>query len=547
MARTPLFAMIQRCLRNAHSSLETGVPLFEILDQAAEARVTRRQFLAAGATAAAAASLAACTTFPSSSRGEDQVIIVGAGIAGLTAGYRLAKAGVGVRIVDGQHRTGGRMLSLRDFFPDGQVAELGGELIDSGHTHIRRLARELGIEIDDLAADDRALKGEIWYFDGARRSDREVAEAFRPVAARIKSDVARLGDEQINYLTRGAAAELDRMTLAQWLDGAGVTGWFRELLDVGFTTEYGLEIDRQSALNLLTMIDPVVKPFRIYGESDERYHVRGGNDRIPRALAAALRDRIRLNSILQRIRQRADGQIECTFTRGATSFTAAAPHVIVAIPFTMLRSVEIELELPERKRRAIRELGYGTNAKLMAGFSRRLWRTHHRSNGSTLTDLGYQLSWETSRLQPGSSGILTNFTGGRRGVDLGKGSAAEQAADLARQLDVIYPGLAELRGKESRMHWPSNPFVRASYACYLPGQWTTIRGAEGEPLGNLHFAGEHCSMDAQGFMEGGCETGERAAAEVIAAIRPSAQRAERALRTRRQLASLPWLEQTAAH
>ncbi|MGZ5477009.1 MAG: twin-arginine translocation signal domain-containing protein, partial [Thermoanaerobaculia bacterium] len=71
MARTPLFAMIQRCLRNAHSSLETGVPLFEILDQAAEARVTRRQFLAAGATAAAAASLAACTTFPSSSRGED--------------------------------------------------------------------------------------------------------------------------------------------------------------------------------------------------------------------------------------------------------------------------------------------------------------------------------------------------------------------------------------------------------------------------------------------------------------------------------------------
>lgn len=69
------------------------------------------------------------------------------------------------------------------------------------------------------------------------------------------------------------------------------------------------------------------------------------------------------------------------------------------------------------------------------------------------------------------------------------------------------------------MHWPTNPFVRASYACYRPRQWTTIRGAEGEAVGNLHFAGEHCSMDAQGFMEGGCETGESAASEVLTALR----------------------------
>ena len=293
---------------------------------------------------------------------------------------------------------------------------------------------------------------------------------------------------------------------------------------VGFTTEFGLDIDRQSALNLLTMISPTPEPFHIFGESDERYHVRGGSDRIPAALAKALGDRIELNSTLQRIRRRADGLLECTFSRGNATISAAAEHVIVAIAFTMLRSIAIDVELPERKRRAIRELGYGTNAKLMVSFSQRIWRTKYQSNGSTLTDLPYQMTWETSRMQPGVSGILTNFTGGRHGIELGAGKPAERAAEFARQIDAIYPGIAPLRAKEARMHWPTQAFVRASYASYLPGQWTTIRGAEREAAGNLHFAGEHCSLAAQGFMEGGCETGERAAAEVAAALRPAVAR-----------------------
>jgi monoamine oxidase len=400
-------------------------------------------------------------------------------------------------------------------------------LIDTGHTHIRELAQELGIELDDLATDDPSLERDVWFFNGAKRSEREIVEAFRPIAIRISSDLQALGDEEITYGTKGTAADLDRMSIAQWLDLTGISGWFRELLDVGFTTEFGLEIDQQSALNLLTMIDPNPDPFKIYGESDERFHVRGGNDRISQTLANSLGDRIELNSILQRIRKRADGQIECTFARGSSARTVAAEHVILALPFTMLRTVTIDLDLPAVKRRAIRELGYGTNAKLMVGFTERLWRTRYSSNGSTLTDLPYQLTWETSRLQPGVSGIITNFTGGRHGIELGEGTPSDRAAELAIQLDVIFPGIATLRGKEARMHWPTQPFMRGSYACYLPGQWTSIRGAEGEAVGNLHFAGEHCSMDAQGFMEGGCETGERAAEEILAAVRPRVARLPR--------------------
>ncbi|MFN2442616.1 MAG: flavin monoamine oxidase family protein [Thermoanaerobaculia bacterium] len=153
----------------------------------------------------------------------------------------------------------------------------------------------------------------------------------------------------------------------------------------------------------------------------------------------------------------------------------------------------------------------------MVGFDQRPWRSRHGSNGSVLTDLPFQLTWETSRLQPGRAGVLTNFTGGRHGVELGEGSDAEQARLLVRDLDHVYPGIAATREgmTEVRFHWPSFRFARGSYASYKPGQWTAFRGVEGERVGNLFFAGEHCSLDAQGFMEGGCETGAAAAAQIL--------------------------------
>ncbi|MGH7717842.1 MAG: flavin monoamine oxidase family protein, partial [Gemmatimonadaceae bacterium] len=268
---------------------------------------------------------------------------------------------------------------------------------------------------------------------------------------------------------------------------------------------------------LLLMIDPKPDPVRVFGESDESFLVRGGNDRIVLELARRLEDAIELDTRLEAVTARADGSFVCSLRRGETSVTAEAQHVLLAIPFTLLRDVRIDVDLPPVKRRAIAELGYGTNAKLMIGFSNRVWRTAHRSNGSVLTDLPCQLSWETSRLQPGQHGILTNFTGGRHGVEIGEGTAAEQAASFVAQLERVFPGVSGARAgmREVRAHWPSHPFTRGSYASYLVGQWTGISGAEGESVGRLHFAGEHCSLEAQGFMEGGCETGQTAAAEIL--------------------------------
>jgi monoamine oxidase len=469
------------------------------------------------------------------------VLIVGAGIAGLTAAFRLHQQGIAVRVVEGQDRVGGRMFSLRGFFPDGQVAELGGELVDTGHGAIRALAGELGLVFDDFLLDDPALDRDAFFFEGRRVPEHEVVRAFVPLSDLMLAELATLEGDDVTFREPNGGERLDHTRLSDWLASAEIEGWFRRLIDVAYTTEYGLETVEQSVLNLLLLLDPNPMPFRIFGDSDERLHVRGGNDLIPRGLAERLGDRVETGTRVEAISRRADGSYVVALRRGETSEQAAADHVVVTVPFTMLREradggasirLDSSLGIPGVQRRAIASLAYGTNAKLMVGFAERVWRrpeAPYRSNGSTLTDQTYQLCWETSRLQPGESGIVTNFTGGRHGVELGSGAPAEQAAAFASQLDRVFPGVAAVRGKEARFHWPTHPWTLGSYACYRPGDRIAFAGEEGRRVGNLHFAGEHTSSVAQGFMEGGCESGERVAAEVLqtAGVRVTAERGAR--------------------
>jgi monoamine oxidase len=528
MAKTPLFALLRRCLSAAGRSLKTGRSAAEIVEERRAGRLSRRRFLEASAAVAGAAATAGCLSAqpagPVAADGAPKVLVVGAGIAGLTAAWRLRQAKVPVQVIEGSDRVGGRMYSLRGRFADNQVCELGGELLDTGHEVIMGLAKELGIEIDDLKDGEDAAP--FFFFAGERRTEAQCVEAVKPLYKAVKADIAPFLDKDgewkdITHEQPNGAEKLDRLSLAEWFDKAGAAGWIRKLLEIAFVTEYGLEADKQSCLNLLTMIDIEAEGLNLFGESDERFHVRGGNDRIVRALGERLSAEIRTGTKLLGVAKRADGMLVCTVSSGGAAKELAAAHVVLALPFTMLREVKLDesLALPAVKKKAIAELGMGTNAKLMVGFTERVWRTKHKASGETVVDLPYQLSWETSRKQKGAAGIITNFTGGDHGVAIGKGTPAEQAAAFVAGFDKVFPGVAAAYAKtEALFHWPSQPWVKGSYSCYLPGQWTGLRGAEGASVGNLHFAGEHCSLDWQGFMEGGCETGQAAAREILKAM-----------------------------
>ncbi len=482
----------------------------------------QRRALLVGAVSAAGCATASTLTPATTQRstGDAGVVIVGAGLAGLTAATRLHQAGIRSRVFDAQRRVGGRAFTLRGHFPC--KAELGGELVDTGHTSMRGLVRELGLTLVDRDAGlEPGIERERYVMLGQSWTERQVVEMFRPVASLIRRDRALLGGREVSHAHHTPAAEsLDALSTGVWLERNGVRGPLRALLDAAFTSELGRDLDGQSALTFLYAIGAEPDRFALYGDSDERYVVAEGSDAIARTLASRLGDAVMPGHALVALRPRDDGRVRCVFDREGTTVEVDAGRVILALPFNQLRRVELGVELPPAKRRAIAELPYATNTKVFITTTARPWR-EARSSGTTFHDGGvYHESWESVRAAGTEHALLTAFSGGRLGVSLGESNPEAQGRRFAEALDTVFPGSAEaFTGRAARMHWPAAPFHEGSYACYGPGDWCRIGGEEATAVGAVHFAGEHTSRRAPGFMEGAVESGERAAREVIAATR----------------------------
>jgi monoamine oxidase len=519
MARTPLFRAVRRALRRA----ALDAPPEEL---AAIARASRRRFLKSGAAAALAATsggaLSSCVRSESPALGpidaDARIAVVGAGLAGLAAAHALRKGGLRPMVYEAATRSGGRIFTGTDVVVDGFTTELGAEFIDSNHADVFALIREFELETIDTASEaEAALTKESYFFGERARTEAEVIELFRGPAARIAADAEGLSPD-FDFRNPGNAARLDRMSLEAYLEQIEVRGWVRDLLEVAYVTEFGLEAGEQSALNLITLISPDVSEgrFDVFGESDERFKIRGGNQRLTDALTRSLEGQIVPDRRLESLRERG-GAFELGFRSNAgVSYGVRADLVLLAIPFSLLRRVAIDVDLPSWKRKAIDELGYGQNAKVFLGFNSRPWRAAGAS-GNFFTDLAAQSGWDHTRGQAGEAGAMTVFLGGGLGIASGRGRLVDLGARFILDVDRILPGLREANnGRVQRFHWPTAPLALGSYSCYTPGQWTSIGGAEFEPVGNLYFAGEHCSGDFQGFMNGAAETGRRAAEAILA-------------------------------
>jgi monoamine oxidase len=161
----------------------------------------------------------------------------------------------------------------------------------------------------------------------------------------------------------------------------------------------------------------------------------------------------------------------------------------------------------------------GSNSKLHLQFNSRPWATL-RCNGETYSDRGYQATWDVTRAQPGTAGILVNYTGGQAADTFGTGTPEEHAAEFLAQIEPVLPGLsAQWNGLATVDWWAGNPYSLGSYSYWQVGQYTRFAGVEREPQEGVHFCGEHTSIEAQGYLEGAVETGERAANEIISSLR----------------------------
>jgi len=451
-------------------------------------RLQRRDIIRAslGMAVTTAVSLAGC----GSTRAHDvsrmgtktRIAIVGAGLAGLHCAYRLRQAGVMAHVYEASNRVGGRICTARGGFANGQIAELGGEFINTNHTCMRRLAHELDLQLDDHGIDaPSGLCGDRLHFDGRLVAARELVEAFRPIALQMARTVAT------TEVDAEAFARVDAMNIVEWLDGLPqASDLLKRILTVAYTNEYGLEADEQSVFNLLSLIDfETPDAFRIFGDSDERYQIHAGNDTLITRLAAAVAGQIDTDARLVAVTSLADGRYRLTFARSATTFARDVDQVVFALPFTLLREVDLRIALPEDKTRVIRTLGYATHTKLLGQFTSRVWHVRHQSNGSVITDNGLQSRYDASRHQEGDTGVLINFLGGCAGMQSGRGTAEAQMCAALPRIDAIFPrtAAAYIAASAVRMHWPTAPFALGSYAVYRPGQ-TSFQGIEGARVGN---------------------------------------------------------------
>jgi monoamine oxidase len=161
----------------------------------------------------------------------------------------------------------------------------------------------------------------------------------------------------------------------------------------------------------------------------------------------------------------------------------------------------------------------GTNSKLHVQFTERHWNSLG-CNGETFSDRGYQNTWEVSRMQRGRSGLLVDYTGGRIGASFGSGTPTQRAQQFLAQIEPVLPGLStRWNGKATVDYWAGYRWTKGSYSYWKVGQYTAFAGMEYARQGNCHFAGEHTSIDFQGYLNDAVETGQRAAADILADLK----------------------------
>ncbi len=526
MSRTRFFSLLKKSLLKAKHATQNEWQTNEWSERFEEATWNRREFLKTSGLLALApiAAHADGLRVPTSKQAHlEPILIIGAGAAGLAAAYTLKKSGIPSLILEASHRIGGRILTQKNFNISGQFIELGAELVDSQNLTLIALATELGLEIEEFHSDKNETFDNLFDDRGVLRTEAQLVEGLKNLVGRILKLHAKFGDLNITYKSAGnlAAVRYDKMTLREFLDAQkdSTEPWVLKAIETAFVGEYGRDAEEQAALNLITLIGTDLKKFSLFGPSDESKRIKGGNQRLIDRLFEIICQNKSKEEVIRfgaKVVSMSDhgSKIQVAFEVNGQRKNISASRVITTVPFPVMAEWEGlgKLGLSPRKLNCIQRLGYGQNSKIMMDFNSRFWRLKIEKKStweSIITDRASQAFWETSRLQKGSNGIITNFLGGSAGQKADRSTIETALKDLSeidsRARSVFVKGVVQ--------NWNQIPTAKGSYACARPGQWTSLWGAAGEVelKGRLHFAGEHASLDWAGFMEGAFQTGVQVA------------------------------------
>jgi monoamine oxidase len=484
--------------------------------------ISRRDFIKKSVIGAAAFSIVPSNVLSANRKslrqtgiGPKRVVVIGAGLAGLSAAFELTQTGHDVTILEARTRSGGRVHTLRDPFSDGMYAEAGAVSFSDAHDLTLKYAKLFNLPI--VAEDPRdlaftaSIKGKR---SKAKRGEKmqwpiNLTQEERNLGTSglwskyVDPVVRQMGNAAASGWPPASLTKYDQISFEQFLRQQGLSSDAVALLRLGYLDLFGDGIGTISALQLLR--DTALQTGKKW------YMIKGGNDLLPRGFASRLADKIHYNTPVIRIKHDAR-EVRVVFLQSDATREIMANYAICAIPFSTLKAIEVVPPFSPEKQKAIEELSYTSVARVLIQSRKKFWVDEGLS-GEAYTDLPVMLVAEATSNQQGPRGILfANMTGpqARRVAGMRE---PERISFTLQTTEQLFPGIGQhFEGGISKC-WDEDQWARGGYAWFKPGQLVSLMPSIARPEGRVHFAGEHASA-WPGFMQGALESGVRAAREI---------------------------------
>lgn len=474
-------------------------------------KISRRDFVRGAAATIVASSLPNLVT-GRDARAPD-VLVLGAGLSGLAAAYELNKTGFDVTVLEARSRPGGRVTTYRDPFADGLYAEMGAEYVDASDEFDHRYCKEFGLKVMTAKLYDAVfVRGKKFRmtdlkdgkqtlpFEGAKPGMLfgQEAEYIKKITAQIKNP-DELPADLLKY---------DNLSVAELLLQQGAPQDLINLFTYLNATEETATPQEMSALSLIKA------QYRAsnFSEVQNEGRIFGGNDQLPKSFAKALSDKVLYRRAVRKIKHDADGA-EVWFDENGEVQSIRANHLVIAMPFKILREIEIEPAFSAEKMNCISTLGYGHVMKTAMQFKQRFWDQPDSIGQRIFTDTKLRRIYHMSIDQPGPRGILMSFTAADDAEQLGKLSEEERLKVAIGEVSKLWPQAPDFWEGGVTKYWNEDPWVKGSYSFTAKGQDHNFLEISQKAEGQVHFAGEHTSK-FRASMNGAIESGVRAAEEI---------------------------------